>query len=312
MTLALIFPGQGAQYVGMAKDLAATVPAARTLLEQAEATLNLPLGKLMAEGPETELTRTDISQPVILLASLMALEAVRQKLGALPAFTATGGLSLGEYTALVAAGALEPLTALRLVRLRGEAMQSAAEAVPSGMVALLGNEEPAAQALCAACAGGDVLQVANLNCPGQVVIAGSAPACARAVEAAKTHGFKRAIPLKVAGAFHSQLMTPAAARLGAALASVTFKDPTVPVYSNVTAMPVTRAAQIPALLVQQLTHPVRWAESVLAMHKTGVDTFWEFGPGKSLSKMLAATVPGAVTKNIDTAADVAAFASAHA
>jgi [acyl-carrier-protein] S-malonyltransferase len=261
----------------------------------------------MAEGPEADLTRTDISQPVILLASLMALEALKQKLGALPAFVATGGLSLGEYTALVAAGALEPLAALRLVRLRGEAMQAAAEAVPSGMVALLGNEEPAAQALCAACAGGDVLQVANLNSPGQVVIAGSAAACARAVDAAKNHGFKRALPLPVAGAFHSQLMAPAAARLGAALAKVAFKDPSVPVYSNVTAAAVTRAEQIPDLLVKQLTHPVRWADSVIAMSRTGVDTFWEFGPKKQLSGMLAKTIPAAVAKNLDTAADVAAF-----
>jgi [acyl-carrier-protein] S-malonyltransferase len=310
MTLAFIFPGQGAQYVGMAKDLAATVPAARALLDQAEAALGLPLARLMAEGPEADLTRTDISQPVILLASLMALEALRARLGALPAFAATAGLSLGEYTALVAAGALDPLTALRLVRLRGEAMQAAAEAVPSGMVALLGGEEPAAQALCVAAAGGEVLQVANLNSPGQVVIAGAVAACARAVDQAKAHGFKRAIPLKVAGAFHSALMAPAAARLGAALANAAISDPRVLVYSNVTAAPVTRAADIPALLVDQLTRPVRWADSMVAMNRTGIDTFWEFGPGKTLSKMLAGTVPSATCRNVDGAADAAAFAAA--
>ncbi|MBA2481793.1 MAG: ACP S-malonyltransferase [Planctomycetes bacterium] len=305
MPTALVFPGQGAQYVGMAKDLAATVPAARALLDEADRVLGFPLSTVIAEGPEAELTRTDVSQPAILVASLMALEALRAKQRV--EFVAAAGLSLGEYTALVASGALGFADAVRLVRLRGQAMQAAADAVKSGMVALIGADEISAAALCAACAHGEVLQVANLNSPGQVVISGTAAACERACAVAKDHGIRKAIVLPVAGAFHSELMAPAADRLRAALATTRFAEPTVPVYCNVTATAVTSALAVPELLIAQLTRPVRWADSVVAMRAAGITAFWEFGPGKTLSGMIQRTVKDVETRNIDGAADVAAF-----
>jgi [acyl-carrier-protein] S-malonyltransferase len=309
MTLALVFPGQGAQYVGMGKDLASQVPAAGALLAEAEAILGLPLGRLMAAGPDTELQRTDLSQPAILVASLMALAALRTR--GEPAFVATAGLSLGEYTALVAAGAIAFADAVRLVRIRGEAMQAAAMAVPSGMLALVGADEAAATLLCASCADGEVLEVANLNSPGQVVISGAAAACARAqarvAAAGKELGIRKAIPLAVAGAFHSALMQPAAARLSQALAATPIAMPRVPVYANVTGAAVSDPAAIPALLVAQLTKPVRWADDVAAMHRTGIDDFLELGPKATLGGMIARTVQGVRCRNLDQHADLAAL-----
>jgi [acyl-carrier-protein] S-malonyltransferase len=310
MSRALIFPGQGAQYVGMAVDLAQASPAAAALLAQAEAILGLPLGRLLGEGPEAELTRTDISQPAILVASLMAKQVLEERLAATGKrleFAATAGLSLGEYTALVAAGALSFADAVRLVRLRGQAMQAAAEAVPSGMVALIGADEATAQKLCDLAAEGEVLQVANLNATGQVVISGAKAACERAVAKAKDVGLRKAIPLPVAGAFHSALMAPAADRLRAAIATVALMDPRVPVYANVHARPVTKAAEVPELLVAQLTKPVRWADSVVNMQKAGIAEFWELGPGKTLGGMISRTVKDVVCRNLDKAADAAGF-----
>ena len=298
MPLALVFPGQGAQVVGMGSALAANVPEARALLELADRVLGFPLSQVMAQGPEAELMRTDVSQPAILVHSLMALAAVRARRGE-PAFAATAGLSLGEYTALVAAGALGAEDAIRLVRLRGQAMQAAADAVPGGMVALLGTDEAGAQKLCDACAQGEVLAVANLNSSGQVVISGTKTACERATAGAKAQGIKRAVPLPVAGAFHSPLMAPAADRLRAALAQVRLNDPRVPVYANVTAAPVTRAADIPDLLIKQLTAPVRWAQSVQAMQAAGIGEFLELGPGKTLKGMIERTVTGVAISNVD-------------
>ena len=306
MSLALVFPGQGAQYVGMGKALAETCAPARALLAQADAALGFSLSKIMAEGPESELTRTDLSQPAILVHSLMAHAALKEKLGTLPC-AATAGLSLGEYSALVAAGAVDFVDAVKLVRLRGEAMQAAAEAVASGMVALIGPDEATAAKLCEAAAEGEVLQVANLNSPGQVVISGAKAACERAAAKAKDFGIRRAVPLPVAGAFHSALMAPAAERLKAALAATRFRDPVVPVYTNVTAQPVTKASEIPDLLVRQLTNPVRWADSVVNLQKAGVTECWELGPQKQLSGMIARTVQGVTCKNVDTPADLAAF-----
>ncbi len=306
MSLALVFPGQGAQYVGMGKALAETCAPARALLAQADAALGFSLSKIMAEGPESELTRTDLSQPAILVHSLMAHAALQEKLGSLPC-AATAGLSLGEYSALVAAGAVDFVDAVKLVRLRGEAMQAAAEAVASGMVALIGPDEATAAKLCEAAAEGEVLQVANLNSPGQVVISGAKAACERAAAKAKDFGIRRAVPLPVAGAFHSALMAPAAERLKAALAATRFRDPVVPVYTNVTAQPVTKASEIPDLLVRQLTSPVRWADSVVNLQKAGVTECWELGPQKQLSGMIARTVQGVACKNVDTPADLAAF-----
>jgi [acyl-carrier-protein] S-malonyltransferase len=306
MPTALVFPGQGAQYVGMASSLAAQVPAAQALLTQADQILGFPLSAVIAAGPEAELTRTDISQPAILVASLMALEALRSKVGKVEA-QAVAGLSLGEYTALVAAEALSFADAVRLVRLRGQAMQAAAEAVPSGMVALIGPDEATAQKLCDAAAEGEVLQVANLNATGQVVISGAKIACERAIAKAKEFGIRRAVALPVAGAFHSALMAPAAAQLQAALAATTFRDPRIPVYTNVHAGPVTKASEIPGLLVAQLTNPVRWVDSVVRMQQDGISEFWEIGPNKHLSGMIERTVKGVTCKNLDKIEDLAAF-----
>ena len=310
MALALVFPGQGAQYVGMAVDLAAASPRARRLLDEADAVLGFALSRVMAEGPDTELTRTDVSQPAILVASLMALAVLEERVK--PATAATAGLSLGEYTALVAAGALTFADAVRLVRLRGEAMQAAAELVPSGMVALVGADEASAGKLCALVAGGEVLQVANLNATGQVVISGTKAACERAVQRAKELGIRKALPLNVAGAFHSALMAPAADRLRAALASSSLRDAQLPVYANVHAKPVTRAVEIRELLVAQLTQPVRFAQSTLNMRAAGIDEFWELGPGKTLCGMISRTVEGAKLRNLDKAADAAGFVAPSA
>lgn len=306
MSTALVFPGQGAQYVGMAMPLAAQFPAAQALLAQADAVLGFSLSQVIAEGPEAELTRTDISQPAILVASLMALEALKSK-HAVSDISAVAGLSLGEYTALVVAGSLTFPDAVKLVRLRGEAMQAAAEAVPSGMVALIGPDEATAQKLCDAAAQGDVLQVANLNATGQVVISGTKTACERAIALAKDFGIRRAVALPVAGAFHSALMAPAAERLKAGLAATPIADPKIPVYTNVHAGPVTKASEIPDLLVRQLTNPVRWAQSVQNMQAAGISEFWEIGPNKHLSGMIARTVQNVVCKNLDKPEDMAQF-----
>ena len=209
MSLALVFPGQGAQVVGMGMELAQKFPVARNILDQADDILGMSLSDIIANGPMEELTRTDISQPAILVMSWMAHEVVHKVVENFSC-KATAGLSLGEYTALLAADAMDFADALRLVRLRGQAMQDAADMQPSGMVALIGTDEEGAAKLCAAVAEGEVLEVANLNAPGQVVISGTTAACERAVAAAREHGIRRAMPLPVAGAFHSALMAPAA------------------------------------------------------------------------------------------------------
>jgi [acyl-carrier-protein] S-malonyltransferase len=308
MKRALVFPGQGAQYVGMGMELAQRHPVARELLDQADEALGFALSDIIANGPEAELTRTDISQPAILVVSAMAL-AVLKTVAKPLIFDAVAGLSLGEYSALVAAESVTFRDAVKLVRLRGQAMQAAAEAVPSGMVALIGADEASASKLCEAAASGDVLQVANLNSPGQVVISGTKAACDRAAAIAKDHGIRKAIALPVAGAFHSALMAPAAERLRAALAKTPFKNPKVPVYTNVHAGPVTLASEIPALLEAQLTKPVRWADSVVAMKTAGIDGFWELGPGKTLCGMITRTVSGAELRNLDSDKDVMGFAT---
>jgi [acyl-carrier-protein] S-malonyltransferase len=311
MARALVFPGQGSQYIGMGVELAQRFPSARRLLDEADQALGFALSDVMANGPEADLTRTDLSQPAILVASAMSLAVAQEAIKPM-VVAAYAGLSLGEYTALYAAGCLPFAEAVRLVRLRGQAMQAAAEAVPSGMIALVGADEAGAQKLCEAAAQGEVLTVANLNSPGQVVVSGARGACVRAAEMAKNFGIRRAMPLPVAGAFHSPIMAPAAERLRAALAQVRFENPRAPVYTNVTAKPVTSAGEIADLLVRQLTSPVRWADSVVAMRAGGIDEFLELGPGKTLSGMIARTVQGAVCTNLDTGADANALAAANA
>jgi [acyl-carrier-protein] S-malonyltransferase len=291
----------------MGMELAQHYPVARTVMDEADDTLGFALSDIIANGPDSELTRTDMSQPAILVVSMMALAVLKTVVKPLT-MHAVAGLSLGEYTALVAAESLSFSNALTLVRLRGQAMQAAAELVPSAMVALIGADENSANALCEAVKADEVLQVANLNSTGQVVISGTKSACERAIAAAKEHGIRKAIALPVAGAFHSALMAPAAERLRAALAATKFRDPQVPVYTNVHAGPVQKASEIPLLLEAQLTKPVRWADSMVAMKAAGIDSFWELGPGKTLCGMITRTVSEVSVRNLDVAADVLGFA----
>ena len=292
MKTAFLFPGQGAQAVGMGKDLCEAFPAARAIFDRAEELSKLPLKKLCFEGPEEELARTDIAQPAIFTASAALLTVLKDLLGGekfetiRPAYMA--GLSLGEYTALYAAGCLDFQDALRLVTLRGAAMQKAATAVPSGMVAVMGLDEAKATELCHACAEGEVLVPANFNATGQVVVSGSIAACGRAEARAKEFGASGAMALKVAGAFHSPLMAPAAHELGAALDSVSFRcaagGPVV--VANVNAQPYGQSPSAKELLMSQLTGAVRWQQSVEFLMAQGVERFLEIGPGKVLAGLM--------------------------
>jgi len=275
---ALLFAGQGAQVVGMGRDLAGAFPSARQWFEQANAILGYDLTKLCFEGPEPELTKTENAQPGIYLVSWVAFELLKEKLPNLQ-FDATAGLSLGEFTALAAAGALSFEDGLRLVRERGRFMQEACEATKGGMAAIIGLDEGATRQVCAE--AGVVL--ANLNCPGQLVISGAIENINRACELAKSRGAKRALPLSVAGAYHSPLMAGAQPKLRDSLARVSLSAPRVPVISNVTAAPHGGPAEIAARLVEQITAPVLWEASMRALLGQGFTQFIELGPGTALS-----------------------------
>jgi len=275
---ALLFAGQGAQVVGMGRDLAGAFPSARQWFEQANAILGYDLTKLCFEGPEPELTKTENAQPGIYLVSWVAFELLKEKLPNLQ-FDATAGLSLGEFTALAAAGALSFEDGLRLVRERGRFMQEACEATKGGMAAIIGLDEGATRQVCAE--AGVVL--ANLNCPGQLVISGAIENINRACELAKSRGAKRALPLSVAGAYHSPLMAGAQPKLRDSLARVSLSAPRVPVISNVTAAPHGGPVEIAARLVEQITAPVLWEASMRALLGQGFTQFIELGPGTALS-----------------------------
>ena len=279
MSLALIFPGQGSQHVGMASALAAAEPIAAETLQAADDVLGFRLSSLMAEGPEDKLTATRNAQPALLTHSVAVLRVLGDRVG--PAACAAGH-SLGEFSAHVAAGTLSFEDALGAVRLRGELMFAAGQERPGTMAALLGLEDDAVVDVCARVDAG-ICVPANFNSAGQVVISGDRAGVEQGMELAKEAGAKRAIELKVSGAFHSPLMEPAADGLREHLAALDFRDPAFPVYSNVTTGPVTDAATARDLLVQQLTSPVRWAASVEAMVGAGVDRFIELGPGNVLA-----------------------------
>lgn len=286
----ILCPGQGAQAVTMGQAWAASSPAAKAVFDEGDAllgsTLGAPLSNLCFAGPAETLNRTDISQPAIYTASVACYRAMTEQSGPLP-LAATAGLSLGEYTALHLAGAFSFADGLRLVALRGRAMQDAAEAAPSTMVALIGADEDKANALCDAARGPDVLVAANFNAPGQVVISGSLAACERAEQLAPDHGL-RATRLQVAGAFHSPLMQPAADRLAKALAGTPIATPRCPVMSNVTGKPHDADPDsIRRRLVEQLTSPVRWAANCEHLAKAHAAAEWhELAPGKSLAGMM--------------------------
>ncbi|HZZ70636.1 MAG TPA: ACP S-malonyltransferase [Pirellulales bacterium] len=284
---AFLFPGQGAQMVGMGKAAYDALPAARDLFSDASALLGYDLAKLCFEGPAAELDSTVRSQPALFVCSLAALELLKsQAPETVAACPATAGLSLGEYTALVFAGVLEFADGLRVVQERGAAMQQAAERQRSGMSSILGLEREQVEQICDQARQGDVLQIANLLCPGNFVVSGNKAACERAGELAVAAGAMKVIPLTVAGAFHTPLMDSAVERLRAALSQVTLKTPRIPVISNVDAEPHHDPEEIRRLLIEQVVRPVRWEDSIRYLLSQGIRAYYEVGPGKVLKGLL--------------------------
>ncbi len=273
---AFFFAGQGAQFVGMGKDLCEKYPSAKALFNQANEVLGYDLATICFEGPEEELTKTEHAQPGIYLVSWVALQLLKESVPGLKA-DATAGLSLGEFTALAAAGALSFEDGLKVVRQRGLFMQEACDETKGGMAAIIGMEQDAVQKVCDE-AG---VQLANLNCPGQIVISGEASRIEAACEVAKAQGAKRALPLTVAGAYHSALMSSASSRLAETLKSTTIQAPSVPVISNVTAE--AHGDNIADVLVEQVTSSVLWEASIRKLITEGFDAFIEFGPGNALA-----------------------------
>jgi [acyl-carrier-protein] S-malonyltransferase len=310
LTIAFVFPGQGAQFVGMGRDLYAESSAAQMVFAQADATLGFSLTSLCFDGPEDELTATENAQPALLTISTALLAALADSVDVavfsakMAAFVA--GHSLGEYSALVASGALDFPTALQLVRRRGEFMAAADEGV---MAAIIGMDEAPLEALCNQAAQGEALVIANYNSPGQLVISGSAAAVERASALAKAHGAKRALPLKVSAAFHSPLMRAAAEGMSQPVDTAAISDARVPVISNVQATPLIEADAIRRELIAQITAPVHWIASVRYMAEMGVDTFVEIGPGAVLTGLIKRIVPGARLINISDLASVRSFLS---
>lgn len=284
---AFLFPGQGAQSVGMAGPLCQGSPAAHALFQRASAVLGYDLLDVCVNGPADRLNATDVSQPAIFVASLAALEHLKAtQPDALNGVVATAGLSLGEYTALVYAGVMSFDDGLRVVKARGEAMQAAAEATPSGMVALIGVEIADVEALVSEARAAGKLEIANYLCPGNTVVSGSVAALDRVEQLCQEKGGIRATRLAVAGAFHTDIMKPADEKLAAALAEVPLAVPRVPVWSNVDAKPHTDTATIRGLLVRQVLSPVRWEETMRGMLTGGVVKFYEIGPGRVLAGLL--------------------------
>ena len=305
---AFLFPGQGSQAVGMGEALAAASPAAREVFEEVNEALGQDLFRLMREGPEDQLTLTENAQPAIMANAIATLRVLEKEGGVRLSEKAdfVAGHSLGEYTALCAAGALDLATTARLLKLRGQAMQAATPVGTGAMAALLGADIDKAQALADAAAQGDVCTVANDNDPGQVVISGDKAAIERAVELVKDHGIKRGVLLPVSAPFHCPLMQPAAEAMAKALAEAALTAPLVPVYANVTAAPVADAETIKRLLVEQVTGRVRWRESILAMFAAGVTDYVEFG-GKVVGPMVKRTAPDANAISVITMDDIEAL-----
>jgi [acyl-carrier-protein] S-malonyltransferase len=284
---AIVFPGQGAQAVGMAGPWVDECPAARRLFDRAADLLGFDLLGICRDGPIEKLGATAISQPAILVTSLAALEVLRAREGnPLTTVTATAGLSLGEYTALVFAGAIDFADAVRLVDLRGRAMQDCADASPGAMLAVLGVERDRLAALCDTCREADVLEVANVLCPGNIVVSGTAAACRRLEAAASAAGALKCVPLDVAGAFHTRLMQPAVERLTAALAETPVRPPRIPVVSNVDARPHDDPAAIRQLLARQVVGVVEWHASMAFILSAGTRSIWEVGPGRVLRGLM--------------------------
>jgi [acyl-carrier-protein] S-malonyltransferase len=282
----VLFPGQGAQHVGMAAALCDSSPRAKSLFDQASAILGYDLLQVCVHGPADRLNATDVSQPAIFVASLAALEQLTVTTPtALEHVFAAAGLSLGEYTALAYAGAITVEDGVRIVKARGEAMQAASDATPSGMASIIGLEVGEVESLAAEARAVGTIEIANLLCPGNTVVSGAAAAIEEVCRLAESRGL-RAIKLAVAGAFHTKLMQPADQQLAEVLKQVKMTSPRVPVWSNVDAKPHTDPVEIRELLVKQVLSPVRWEESMRALLAAGADQFYEIGPGRVLAGLL--------------------------
>ncbi|MGQ0815896.1 MAG: ACP S-malonyltransferase [Gemmatimonadota bacterium] len=300
--VALLFPGQGSQFVGMGRDLADAFPTARQTFQEADDVLGASLSQIMWQGPEAELTRTHNAQPAILVHSVAVHRVLAEKLGDI-SFAA--GHSLGEFSAYVAAGTLGFADAVRTVRRRGELMFRAGQERPGTMAAVLGMEDAALEQVCLeAAAQGGACVPANYNSSGQIVISGDAPTLQIALDLAKRNGAKRVLPLNVSGAFHSPLMQPAEAGLQAQLADIEFAKPKFPVVSNVNAQPISDVVIARRLLIEQLTKPVRWGACIRTMLDNGVSDFIELGPGNVLTGLLKRIDNNASARAVGTSAEV--------
>ncbi|NPA35601.1 MAG: ACP S-malonyltransferase [Chlorobi bacterium] len=295
---AYVFPGQGAQFVGMGKDLYDNSPEAKELFEKANDILGFRITDLMFEGTPEDLKQTNVTQPAIFLHSVIMAKVLGDKFK--PDMTA--GHSLGEFSALVAAGAMSFEDGLKLVSQRAQAMQKACEIEPSTMAAIVGLEDGVVEEVCNSI--DDVVVAANYNCPGQLVISGSIEGVNKACDILKEKGAKRALILPVGGAFHSPLMEPAREELAAAIEATDIKEPVCPVYQNVDALPHTDPAEIKKNLVSQLTAPVRWTQTVQNMIKDGATSFTELGPGKVLQGLVKKVDRSMATEGFSTLADI--------
>jgi len=285
-TIACLFPGQGAQFVGMGRSVLERCPAAQRLFDEAREVLGFDLGELCFQGPAERLDSTVISQPALFVCSLAAIELLRQETpDVVDQCRYAAGLSLGEYTALVFAGAMTFRDSLNVVKVRGEAMQAAADANPSGMVSALMLDRDQVTNVCEQASSAGRIWIANYLCPGNTVLSGDKPACAKAVELIEQAGGKP-VPLAVAGAFHTPLMQSACDRLSAALANVNLQTPRIPVVSNVDAQTHSAPNEIRDLLIRQVVNPVRWEDSIRWLVTQGADRFYEVGPGKVLKGLM--------------------------
>ena len=304
--IAYLFPGQGSQHAGMGKELADNFVAARRVFEEANDALGFDLTSLCYNGPEEELKLTANTQPAILATSVAALKVLEAESGLVPSFTA--GHSLGEYSALVCAGGLAFADAVRVVRQRGTFMQEAVPVGTGSMAAILGLGLDDLDVVCADAAQGQVVSPANYNSDGQVVIAGHTEAVNRAIDLAKGKGAKRALLLPVSAPFHCSLMLPAGDRLASVLADVEVGEMSLPVVSNVEAIPNQDSARVCELLVKQVSAPVRWQETIVSMVELGVDRYIEIGPGKVLSGLVKRMAKGSTVQNVQNVTDISSLA----